>query len=185
MRRLLSSVLVIAVLTISASGMCFASEVPAKLTIPADAVTRVDINVGLEDENGDVGGPDGSGANGILMTGSKGTPNLAVETLTVQNNNSIGKVRIDSVDAEGIKDASGDTWTLVKQDTDFTNMNVDQHKFSLVADGSHDMTNTYEVCREVLPKTKEAITFTGKTGPVTKPYSAVQVAKLVVTVSVV
>ena len=184
MRRAVSSVLVIAVMTIGAGGMCFAAEVPAKLTIPADAVTKVDINVGLEDEDGTVGGTDGTGANGILMTGAKGTPNLTVESLTVQNNNLVGKVRIDSVEAEGIKDASGDTWTLVKADTDFVNMDVDQHKFALIADGTHDMSTAYEAAKEVLPQTKESITFTGKTGPVTKEYSAVQVAKLVVTVSV-
>ena len=184
MRRAVSSVLVVAVMTIGAGGMCFASEVPAKLTIPADAVTKVDINVGLEDEDGTVGGTDGTGANGILMTGAKGTPNLTVESLTVQNNNLIGKVRIDTVEAAGIADSNGDTWTLVKADTDFVGMDVDQHKFSLIADGTHDMTTVYEAAKEVLPQKKEYIAFTGKTGPVTKAYSAVQIAKLVVTVSV-
>lgn len=184
MRRVLSSVLVIAVMSISAGGMCFAAEVPAKLTIPADAVTKVDINVGLEEDDGTVGGTDGTGANGILMTGSKGTPNLTVENLTVQNNNHVGKVRIDTVEAAGITDSNGASWTLVKSDTDFVNMDVDQHKFSLTADGTHDMITTYNAAKEVLPQTKGTITFTGKTGPVTKEYSAVQIAKLVITVSV-
>lgn len=186
MRKTLFCALMATVLTISTTGMCFAaSVVPAKLTIPDDAVTRVDINIGFEDADGNVGGSDGTGANGILMTGSKGVPTLAVETLTVQNNNTIGKVVIDNLEATGIKDANGDTWTIVADDTDFINMDVDQHKFSLIADGTHDMTSAYHAGKVVLPQSKQTVSFTGKTGPVTKAYTAVQVANLVVTVAVV
>ena len=186
MKRLLCAVSVIAVMTVQASAVCFAAEVPAKLTIPQDAVVGVDINVGYEDpESGDVGGADGSGANGILMVGSKGTPVLTVQNLTVQNNSTMGKIMVETVEAVGMKDANGDTWTIVSDSTDFANLPADSHKLSLMAEGTHDMTAAYEPSLEVKATEKEAISFTGKTGPVTKPYNAVQVARMVITVSVV
>ena len=73
MRKTLICAFMATVLMISTTSMCFAdSVVPVKLTIPEDVVTKVDINIGFEDEDGNIGGTDGTGANGILMTGSKG-----------------------------------------------------------------------------------------------------------------
>jgi len=181
MRKIVTALFTAVLLTVSSTGLCFAAEVPANLTIPEDAKVLIDVTIGYED-------PENEGtisAESILMTGTKGTPVLTVQSLTVKNNNAMGTVSIDKVESVGIKDANGDTWTLVADSTDFVNMAVDQHKFSLVADESHDMINGYEAEKAVYPESTQTIDFSGKTGPVTKAYTAMQVAKMVVTLSIV
>lgn len=181
MKKIITVLLTAAILMFSCTGLSFAAEVPANLTIPDDAKVLIDVTIGYED-------PENVGtisAEAILMTGSKGTPVLTVQSLTVKNNNTMGKVKIDKVESVGIEDSNGDLWSLVADDTDFVNMSVDQHKFSLVADGSHDMLTGYAAGKIILPEGTQSVAFTGKTGPVTKAYTAVQVAKMVVTLSIV
>ena len=179
MKKLTSVVSVIAVLTMGATGMCFAAtEVPARLTIPVAGTTSVDINVGYEDPTtGEVS------TNGILMVRAVDSPEMTVQDLTIRNNSGLGKLIVERVEAVGIEDLDDEQWSIVSDSTDFANLPLDSHKLSLVADGTHDMTEAYEPNLEVEAAGKASISFTGKTGPASVSYISEPVAQLVLTVS--
>ena len=168
-----------AVVLIAASGNCSAKEVPVELTLPVTA--NIDVSVGYDDGSGIVN-------DRIRMTGQAESPVLDISSLIIKNNAAMGTVRVQSLEAAGIKDRNGNQWTIVPDGTGemFAALEADSFVFSMVAEGEHDLSNgTVELKKEVLPGTRNSITFSGKTGPSTKAYENETVARVVVTLGLV
>lgn len=162
----LTAFVAITTMVIGSTAMSFASTdnpqtVPAHINVPA---TVIDFTV----------------TEKINMTGAANSNDLTVDSLSVTNNNDIGVLNIDSMQATG-----ANTWTLVADTTDFQKMEKDAKKLSLVADGSHDMTAEYTAAGTVDPGQTDTTTFTGKTGIVTTALTDEQAANIVITVSIV
>ena len=140
----------------------FAEEksVPAHINVPATAI-------------------DYSVTEKINMTGAENSTNLTIDSLDVTNNLKAGMLNIDSVEATG-----DNGWTVVGDDSDFVKMGKNAHKFSMVADGSHDMsTGAYTAAGQVNPGGKDTTAFTGKIGITTEAITDEKAANVVVTVS--
>lgn len=151
-------------LTAMATGACFASTetVPAHINVPA---TTIDFSV----------------TEKINMTATANSENLTVDSLEVTNNSDMGVLNIDSIQATAVTG-----WSLVADTTDFATLNANANKFSLVADGSFDMsTGAYQAAGTVAPAATDTTVLSGKTGMVTTVLSDVKVADVVVTVSYV
>ena len=152
----------IGTMMVSSMGMVFAEEksVPAHINVPATAI-------------------DYSVTEKIEMQGAANSTDLTIDSLDVTNNLKAGVLNIDSVEATG-----DNGWTIVGDDSDFVKMGKNAHKFSMVADGSHDMsTGAYADAGQVNPGEKDTTTFTGKTGITTEAINDEKAANVVVTVS--
>ena len=155
-----------AIMLISSMSMVFASTdnpqtVPAHINVPA---TAIDFTI----------------TEKINMVGTANSNDLTIDSLEVTNNNNIGVLNIDSVQATAVEG-----WTIAAQDTDFTKLGADAKNFSMIADSTHDMsTGAYTAAGQVDPKATDTTTFTGKTGIVTTAIDDTKVADVVVTVSV-
>ncbi|MBS6799149.1 MAG: hypothetical protein KH297_04625 [Firmicutes bacterium] len=156
----------ITTMVIGSTAMSFASTdnpqtVPAHINVPA---TVIDFTV----------------TEKINMTGSANSNELIVDSLSVTNNNAIGVLNINSIQANGVNG-----WTLVDDSMDFKTIAKDAKKLSLVAADGHDMTAEYTAAGTVDPGQTDTTTFTGKTGIVTTAVDDEQAADIVVTVSII
>jgi len=159
--RLLLAAGCMAMIFIGSTSTVFADEAstPVELTVPA---TSISFNV----------------TEKVNMTGTAGSTDLTVDSLTVENTGDIGVLTIDSIALTGESE-----WSVVTDDTDFTKVAKDSKQFSLTADGTHDMVAAYTSAGEVNPGESDVTTFTGKTGIVSAQISNTQVGNLVTTVS--
>ena len=152
----------IGTMMVSSMGMVFADEksVPAHINVPATAI-------------------DYSVTEKINMTGAENSTDLTIDSLNVTNNLKAGVLNIDSVEATG-----DNGWTVVGDDSDFVKMGKNAHKFSMVADGTFDMsTGVYTTAGQVNPGEKDTTAFTGQTGITTEAITDEKAANVVVTVS--
>ena len=161
MKKKITAIVMAGVMILGSTSMVFAEEksVPAHLTMPT---TAIDFTI----------------TEKINMVGTANSNDLTVDSLDVTNNSNVGVLNIDSISATAVEG-----WTLVSDTTDFAKMDVDAKQFSLVADGSHDMTSAYTEAGTVDPQAKDTTTFAGKSGAVTTAIDDTKVADVVVTLS--
>lgn len=135
-------------------------SVPAHITV---AATSIDVTVPAK----------------ITMTAAAGNPALTISDYTVQNNSTIGTIKVESLK---VTEETG--WTLVTDETDFAGMAANSQKFSF-KHGSYDFatgaTETLSSGNTANPGATATFSFTGKTGVVTSKLENVKVATVVVT----
>ena len=157
-----SSMALIGTMAVSSMMPVFAEEksVPAHINVPATAI-------------------DYSVTEKIEMQGTENSTDLTIDSLDVTNNLKAGVLNIDSVEATG-----DNGWAVVGDDSDFVKMGKNAHKFSMVADGTFDMsTGAYTEAGQVNPGEKDTTAFTGKTGITTEAITDEKAANVVVTIS--
>lgn len=165
----LMSLLLIAILVISATSMCFAattlgpqSPIPIEVTVPA-----------IGTSSGGTGGSSGTGVDlsiteKVTIASTAGSPVLQFGDIVVTNHANTGQLKIAKVEVTA---ANG--WTI-KPDSEsyFKNLKSNTKEVSIVADGVHDFSEGPYILGEtklVKPDDGEAtITFSGHIGTFTK-----------------
>ena len=173
-RTIIALFLMTTLLMTAASGFAFAESVPAYMTISGTPSIDVDVSYSDPETGSD------TAAEGIMMTGSAGSPVLSITSLKVSNNNAMGIILVEKVE---IQTDAQQGWSVVDDDTAFATLPADAKKFSLVTDTHDFSTGAYTVVKEVLPKDKIVYEFSGKTGPVSETITKVHVADAVLTLA--
>ncbi len=118
----------------------------------------------------------------ITMNSDGKTVEMDISDLHITNRSSEVLLSLDSVSAS----EANPEWALVADTTDFVNMAVNQHKYSLSADG-HDLNSGPYLPEnvEISPGTTRKVALTGKTGTSSDHIKNQHVCNIIVTVSAV
>lgn len=114
----------------------------------------------------------------FTMKGKAKKTELEISPLVVTNNASGNSLYLLEVKYGG--DVS--PWTLVPDSTNFAGLKKNQHKYSLVIEGTDLKEGAKTYAEEIAPKESYSITMTGKTGLSTEAASIAQAGSLVLTV---
>lgn len=114
----------------------------------------------------------------FTMKGKAKKTELEISPLVVTNNASGNSLYLLEVKYGG--DVS--PWTLVPDSTNFAGLNKNQHKYSLVIEGTDLKEGAKSYSEEIAPKGSYSIAMTGKTGLSTEAASIAQAGSLVLTV---
>lgn len=118
----------------------------------------------------------------ITMNSDGKTVEMDISDLNITNRSSDVRLSLDSVSAF----EANPEWELVADTTDFVNMAVNQHKYSLSADG-HDLNSGpyFPEKVEISPGATRKIALSGKTGTSSDHVKNKHVCNIIVTVSAV
>lgn len=116
----------------------------------------------------------------ITLTGTSESTQLDVSDIVISNRSKTLSIQVDSVEVQSVESP----WTLVAETTDFAAMELDQHRFSLTADGQDlSQGKLKPQAGEVSAGNSQTIIMEGAAGPLSQTASDVKIATLVVTVS--
>ena len=121
-------------------------------------------------------------SEGVAMTADGQHVQMTISDLYIANATQDVTIRIDSI---AVVEADPE-WSLVPETTDFVNMEADQNKFSMSADG-HDLYDGPYVPAdgELTPGNVRTISLTGKTGRSSGGVYGRHVCDIIVTISAV
>lgn len=121
-------------------------------------------------------------SEGVAMAADGQHVQMTISDLYIANATLDVTIRIDSI---AVVEADPE-WSLVPETTDFVNMEADQNKFSMSADGHDLYTGPYvPVDGEVTPGNLRTISLTGKTGKSSGGVYDQHVCDIIVTISAV
>lgn len=160
MRKVCVTAVAVMILTFGVCTSAFAAEESVPAYISA-AATSIDVVM----------------TESITMEKAAGSVDVTISDLEIENNSDVGVVKVS-----GINVNTGDTgWTLVAGTSDFSKMEANAKKLSVLT-GSHDFSNgAWNQGIEVNPNGTQTIAFTGKTGVVTSAVTNQKVAEFVCT----
>ena len=172
MKKILSLIMVVALLSTCSIGMAFANEttaggktVPVELTVPAVSDSGIEFTISEK----------------ITMTAAANSTTLTVSDLVVENLKEVGVLDLTSV-----KVTAREGWTIKDNTADyFKTVKADTKEFGLSC-GTHDFATAAELAftdKQINPQGQQTVSFTGNIGTFTVA-ATTMVADVVATIAV-